>query len=199
MKIIFIIGGIGSGKSSVVKLLTILGAKHINLDTVGHSALEDKMVIKDLVSAFGNQILDAQGNIDRRSLAGQAFLSQENVLQLDRVTFPIIAKLLKAQLREVEAETPDAVVAVEASSYDPTRLEFEVQPDILVAVAAPEEVRIERAIKAGFEEGDARRRSALQPTDAERKAWADHVIENGTSFEDLQHQVALFWDTVRAG
>lgn len=196
MQIVFIIGGIGSGKSSVSDLLGILGAKRIDLDKIGHQALEDKATIKKLVSAFGTSILADKRTIDRKSLAAQAFLTDESVLRLNTITFPKIAELLVDQIEELAQVEPDAVVVVEASSFDPTKYDFAVQPDILLAITAPEELRIARAVKAGFDEADARRRNRMQPSDEQRSAWADHVIENDASFEELQHEVATFWDEV---
>lgn len=188
MKTIFIIGGIGSGKSEVTRRLADLDVrmKLTDLDILGHKALEDKRVIAALVELFGEEILDAQGKIVRGRLAEKTFGSSESVSELEAVTFPKIAELLEQK----RADLPqNAILLVEASSYNPDKESFTIRPDMLVAVTADEETRIKRAVSKGFEEADVQARNARQPTDAQRTQWADFVIENNGTEEELQQKV----------
>ena len=66
----------------------------------------------------------------------------------------------------------------------------------IVAVAAREDLRVARAVSRGFSEDDVRARIARQPTDAQRAAWADYVLQNDGSEDDLVSEVESLWNTV---
>lgn len=189
MKTIFIIGGIGSGKSTVVDLFDELGARVIDLDAVGHEALNDSLVKDKLVEVFGSNILDESGVVIRKHLANRAFSSNEMLMKLNTITFPHIERLMKKQIAALAQTDENDFVVIEASSYNPDKTNLSFKPDYIIAVTAPEEERIKRAVKSGFSEEDARSRNKVQPTDQQRISWADRVIHNDSSLDDLRSQV----------
>jgi len=194
MRKVFIIGGMGAGKSAARKALVDLGVACIDLDEIGHQVLEWQAVIADLVAAFGSDILGDDGQVDRRALAAKAFTSPTQTRLLNRITMPRIEDALTQRLAELERQGVPAVV-VEFSVFKDRSSSLASMADTIVAVCAPEEQRIARAVEAGWDEEDVRRRIARQITDDERRRAADVTFENAGSIEDLYRQVQTWWRT----
>ena len=197
MKVIVVIGGIGSGKSTVSGAFRDLGAAFIDLDVVGHEILLRDDVKADLVAGFGAQIIGPDGEVVRPELAKCAFASPEKTQLLNDTTHPRLIAEAKRQLAAFEADGALATV-IEISPYDGPEGRFGVftdMADAVVAVVAPIEVRVKRA--AGkFSEQDVRNRIARQASDDERRTWATHVVTNDKTVAELRWQVEEIWDSV---
>lgn len=194
---VYLIGGIGSGKSSVVARLREWGVPVCDLDEAGHRALCLPEVKGALRRAFGACVFDECGDIVRRALAREAFATPERTATLNRITTKSIVKLLDewlARQAALAARRGDSapVCVVEVSAYDGPNGRFP-DPDEILAIVAPLEARIERAMTNGFEEKDVRARIARQPLDSERRAWADAVIENDGDMAQLHAAVDAWW------
>ena len=197
MKVIVVIGGIGSGKSTVSAAFRDLGAGFIDLDVVGHDILLRDDVKADLVDAFGPEIIGADGEVVRPELAKRAFASAGRTALLNDVTHPRLIAEAQRRLAEFEADGALATI-IEISPYDGPEGRFGVftdMADAVVAVVAPIETRVKRA--AGkFSEEDVRNRIARQATDEQRRAWATHVLVNDSTVESLRWDVEEIWDSV---
>ena len=197
MKIIVVIGGIGSGKSTVSRAFRDLGAAFIDLDVVGHEILLRDDVKADLVAAFGPEIIGADGEIVRPKLAKRAFTCPENTAVLNEATQPRIIAEAKRQLGVFEEDGALATI-IEISPYDGPEGRFGVftdMADATVAVVAPIEVRVKRA-SGKFSEQDVRNRIARQASDEQRRSWATHVLVNDDTVEALRWEVEEIWDSV---
>ncbi len=196
MKRIFVIGGMGAGKSTATRALVAQGLPLIDLDKVGHEILKRDYVKWELVDEFGEDILNDEGEIDRSVLAAKAF--QDDVLTslLNRITMPRIEEGFADTLDELEAAGNEAAV-IEYSAFKHREASLARETDCIIAVLAPLDVRIERAVAAGWDEDDVRRRIAQQITDAERIEAADMVFDNDTTPEDLAAQVIAWWNEFR--
>ncbi|MDD6786445.1 MAG: dephospho-CoA kinase, partial [Eggerthellales bacterium] len=104
MKTIFVIGGMGAGKSTASRALASQGIPLIDLDVVGHEALTLDVVAQELAAAFGPQVLDAQGNVIRGEVAAAAFASEQATQMLNGITQPRIRELLAQKLNALERE-----------------------------------------------------------------------------------------------
>ena len=193
MKIIFIIGGMGAGKSVACKALEDQGLEYIDLDEIGHEIHHWPIVKDELVAAFGEDILDESGEIDRPALAKKAFVNPEETRKLNRITQPRIEDAFATRLDELKAEGCPAV-AVEYSVFKSRNMSLAYRADVIVAIAAPVETRVRRAVASGFEEQDVRRRIAQQLTDSERAERADVVFSNEGSPEELYNKVVAWWN-----
>lgn len=193
MKKIFIIGGMGAGKSMATKALVEQGLPFIDLDEVGHEVLTRDYVKADLVEAFGDDILDESGEVDRAALAAKAFVSDVRTSLLNSITMPRIEETFADRIDELERGDHDAVV-IEYSAFKNRNISLAAKADCIIAVLAPLDVRIERAVAAGWDEDDVRRRIAQQITDAERMEAADVVFHNDSTPDELKRQVVEWWN-----
>ena len=196
MKKLFIIGGMGAGKSTARKALVEQGLPNIDLDQVGHDVLLWDTVKSELVETFGEDILGADGEIDRRALAAKAFVSPAETRKLNRITVPRIEDAYTDRLAKYEREGHEAVV-VEYSVFKSRASSLAYSADVVMAVLAPLDLRIERAVASGFDEADVRRRIARQITDADRIEAADVVFNNDGTPEELHNQVIAWWSEYR--
>lgn len=190
-KTVALIGGIGSGKSTVCDMLSSLGAGIVKLDEIGHDVLAYSEVKTSLRKAFGDTIFDDEGNVVRSRLAAAAFDSAEHTQQLNSITHPAI---MGECFRRIDAlrEGHDVVV-VEVTSGEMTREAF-AWADVIVAVNVPEEVRLVRACaRGGQSEADIRARMAQQPSDEQRASIADYTIDNDGSVEQACRAVEAVW------
>ncbi|MCI8340464.1 MAG: dephospho-CoA kinase [Eggerthellaceae bacterium] len=192
MKKLFIIGGMGAGKSTARKALTDEGLPYIDLDKVGHDIHSWDTVKEELRETFGDDVFDAQGCVDRAALAAKAFVSPAETRKLNRITMPRIEEAYLDRVAELEAEGHDAVV-VEYSVFKNRLTSLAYSADVVIAIVAPLDLRIERAMKSGFDEADVRRRIAQQITDAERIEAADVVFNNDSTPEELRNEVITWW------
>lgn len=192
MKKLFIIGGMGAGKSTARKALVDEGLPFIDLDKVGHDVLMWDTVKEELVETFGEDILDEDGEVIRPALAKKAFVSPAETRKLNRITMPRIEDAYTDRLAELEREGHEAVV-VEYSVFKSRASSLAYSADVVMAVLAPLDLRIERAVASGFEESDVRRRIVQQITDADRIEAADVVFNNDGTPDELRNQVLLWW------
>ena len=193
MEKIFVIGGMGAGKSTARQALVDQGLEYIDLDKIGHEIHHWQVVKDDLVAAFGEDVLDENGEVIRSVLARKAFVSPAETRKLNRITQPRIEDAFTTRLDELEAAGCPAVV-VEYSVFRSRQMSLAYLADIVIAVLAPLELRIERAVASGFDEQDVRRRIAQQITDAERIEQADVVFNNDGTKEELYNKVVAWWN-----
>ena len=153
---IFVTGGIGSGKSTLMEFLKEKGAGIVLADEVGHENLHDSEMKAELVKAFGKEILDTNGEIIRSELAARAFATPEDTARMDAITQP---RLYEGCLRHVASVgQTHKVVVLEMAILD-GRDDFYKHADIVVAVTTSPEVRVRRLMESrGFSEEDARNR-----------------------------------------
>lgn len=184
---IFVTGGMGSGKSTFTDYLASLGASVIYADLVGHDNLANPVMKQELVSAFGDQILDAQGVIIRSELAARAFSSPENTHKLDSITQSYLYNECLRRLEEAEKSCP--VVVLEMAILD-GRDNFFRNADIVVCVTASSEIRIQRLVEGrAIPEEDAKNRIARQVPEECRIAISDVVFVNDGSIKDFQKRI----------
>ena len=191
--------GSGTWEEAEAKLQAAIeaGAAFIDLDVVGHDILLRDDLKRDLVAAFGPEIIGADGEIVRPELAKRAFATPEKTQVLNEATQPRIIAEAQRQLGVFEEDGALATV-IEISPYDGPEGRFGVftrMADAVVAVVAPIEMRVKRAV-GRFSEEDVRNRIARQATDDERRRWSTHVVVNDTTVESLRWEVEEIWDQV---
>jgi len=195
MKVIGLTGGIASGKSTVSQFLKELGSVTIDADKVGHEAFKpDSETWREVVNAFGKEILTPDGEIDRRKLGSIVFSDSRALARLNQIVHPRIYALVKARIEEYRWEGV-GVVVLEAP------LLFEVAPPSLAdevdevwVTVAPEAVVLKRLKdKSGLSEAQSQARIRSQLPSEERLKHADVVIETDCGLDELKAKVAKLW------
>ncbi len=180
MYTVMVTGGLGSGKSELVRELCALGATSIDLDEIGHLVLdEDEEARRELAACFGEDIVDGEGVVNRALLARRAFATPQATEQLDAIMSPRILARAADYLVDVHCvPVSDAPVqVVEAALLDRVP-DFAALADERIAVSAPSDLRLARAVERGMDAGDACARIAVQASDAARERIADVVCDN---------------------
>ena len=197
MFVIGLTGGIGTGKSEVSRLLAELGAEVIEADRVAHEAYEPGTPgWREVLEAFGDRVLDADGWIDRKRLGGIVFDDEQARERLNAIVHPIVRQLLEERIaglgREgakfAVIEVPLLIEAIKQQSRWTRML------DEIWVVTAPEEQVVKRVqTRSRLDEKAIRARIVSQATDQERIEHADAVIDNSGSLEGLRHEVTNLW------
>lgn len=189
MKLIGLTGGIGSGKSTVAQLLVEKGWALVDADRIARDIVEPgQPALAELAEAFGEDILRADGSLDRGLLASRAFASREKTDLLNSITHPRIHEETQARFAAARRAGEEFVV------YDmPLLVDNGLHKDMdaTIVVDVDVEERVRRLVEfRGLEEDDARRRIAAQIPDDVRRAAADVLIDNNGPREALDAQVA---------
>jgi dephospho-CoA kinase len=182
-------GGIGSGKSTVSALLAARGAVVIDADRIAREVVEPGTPgLAAVVDAFGDSVLTPDGALDRPALAAVVFADPSARARLDGIVHPLV----RARAVELIAALPDDAVVVQDIPLLVETGQAGAFDLVLVVEAAPE-TRVDRLVRRGLTEEDARARIAVQATDDQRRAVADAVMVNDGTPEDLAGQVDRFW------
>ncbi len=193
MKVIGLTGGIGSGKSTVSQFLKELGAAVYDLDKIGHDVIQKNGgVYKQVLSAFGDGILAADGEIDRIKLGKMVFGNPDALKRLNSIVHPAIDKKINKDIEEGRLHGVKVMVMEAAAMLEAGRA---WQADEIWVVMAPETAIIERIrVRPGYNEDIAKSRIHSQMTNGERIKKADIVINNDGTAEELKYKVVNEWN-----
>ena len=200
MYVVYLAGGIASGKSSVALELERRGAWRLDLDQVSRLVLEPGSACLDEVAQeFGDDLLDAEtGELDRGLLAARAFGDAESAARLEAIELPYIRQtLVKALAGEGCVESLPDVCVVEVPLLDRMKSMFDLADEI-VCVGCPLEVRRVRAEGRGMDVADFDRRAANQPSEQYLRQHADTMLDNSGTPDELEAQLAAWWDAHEA-
>jgi len=194
MVVVGLTGGIGSGKSTVGRLLVERGALLVDADEVARQVVEPgQPVLSALVERFGDRVLQADGHLDRAGLAAIAFADDEARRDLNRITHSAIREEMLRQADAVAAADPDAVVVLDIPLLAEGGRDRYPLAGVLV-VDAPLEVAVGRLLASRrMTEAEARVRIAAQATREQRWAIADLVIDNSGDLAHLKTEVDRVW------
>lgn len=179
-------GGIASGKSAVSARMAEHGALIIDADLLARQVLEPGTEgLDEVVAAFGEQVLTAEGGLDRAALGRVVFADDDARARLNAIVHPRV-RAAAAALREAAPAgsivVEDIPLLVETGQQD--------RFDVVVVVQAPHPERVRRMVhNRGMSQDDAEARIRAQATDAERAAAADVVLINDGSLSQLQQKV----------
>ena len=196
MKIIGLTGGIGSGKSTVARSLQKHGFPIVDADLIAREIVEPgQPALAELAKEFGEDILNADGSLDRGLLASRAFTNKDTTQRLNDITHPRINQRTQELFDEARENGAEAVI------YDmPLLIDKGLHKDMdaTIVVHAAEHVRLERlTTKRGLDVDDVRRRINAQIDDETRKQHADILLDNNGTEEDLTKQIAQAVDKIK--
>jgi dephospho-CoA kinase len=183
-------GGIGSGKSAVSLRLGARGAVVIDADLLAREVVAPGTAgLADIVVAFGPDMLDPEGGLNRTAMGARVFGDDAARAKLEAIIHPRV----RQRAREIEAAAgADAIVVHDIPLLVETGQARDF--DVVIVVESPADVQLERLTgPRGLTVEDATARIAAQATPEQRREVADHVIRNDSSFEDLDTQVEAVW------
>jgi dephospho-CoA kinase len=189
-------GGIGSGKSTVARLLERRGAAVIDADQLAREAVaKGTPGFERVVEVFGTDVVTSEGDLDRSALAARIFSDPVQKAALEAIVHPEVARRFGDQV-DTFRDTDRIVVYV-----TPLLVELGLAPafDVVVVVTASPHLRVSRvASDRGLSPDEVRGRLAVQATDEQRAEVAGVLIDNDGSLSDLEPQVDRLWDDLRA-
>ena len=196
--ILGLIGGIGSGKSLVSAEFAKHGGLLISGDALGHEALRQPDLMARVVERWGQEIVGADGSINRRALGKKVFAAASERKELEGIVFPYIERRIREEIAAAQ-ETPavrfvvlDAAVMLEAGWNNVC--------DWLVYVDVPRDVRVQRlAENRGWTEKELAAREAAQMPLTQKQQRADFTIDNGGAVEQTVRQVQQLLTKLRLG
>jgi dephospho-CoA kinase len=193
MFVVVITGGLGAGKSTAADFFRRHGAVVLDLDDIAkHTMVKGSPVLQRVADEFGPDVLLADGSLDKAALAREAFGSPERAAALNAIVHPAVAREVGPALSDLRLmQQPPEMVVIEVPLLAEAPIYAELA-DAVLAVVAPESMRLSRAVARGMSERDAKQRIALQATDAERSALADRVVINDGEREALDRQLEDF-------
>lgn len=194
MKLVGLTGGIGSGKSTVGRLLASHGAAVCDVDQLAREVLGDnEPSLAQVRERFGDSVFHADGSLDRQALAAIVFPDPQALKDLEQITHPHIAVRLAEWIAAQDGrESAETLVVVD----HPLLIETQdlSRYDAVVVVTCDDDVRRDRLInQRGLHPDDVAARIAAQTDDATRRIHATHVIDNSTDQASLAVAVASLY------
>jgi dephospho-CoA kinase len=190
MLLVGLTGGIGSGKSTVARMLAERGAVVIDADDLARRAVDrgtgGHAAVKE---TFGPSVMTEEGDIDRGRLADLVFHDPEARQKLESIVHPEVARLFVGEAERYRGTDRILVYAV------PLLVEKGLQGmfDVVVVVSAHEETRVARLAERGVPVEATRDRMAAQVPDRDRERVADVVIPNEGTMDELERRVDELW------
>ncbi len=190
-------GSIGSGKTTVAKRLSERGAHVLDADEFARKETSrGSSGLKEVVAAFGKEMLTPDGSLDRGKLASVIFHNDEKRFLLNAILHPRILNAMRARAEELFIKNPDAVIVydmpllIEAGEYK--------QVDRVWLVTADDETRAKRIMaRDNLSREAALSRIAAQMPQSEKLNYADDVIDNSDGLNALYERVDALYDALR--
>lgn len=190
-------GGVASGKSTAAKMFADLGATIIDADRVGHDLLASSLsAYQEIVHRFGDEILDASGEIDRKELGALVFADPIKLQDLNAIVHPKIIARVEQIAEQLGAAHPGEVIVVDAALI----FEAGIGASFLKVIVAwcQREQQIERLVaKTGLTREAALRRIAAQMSVEEKRRRADFLIDCSGSLEKTRAEVEALYAVLK--
>jgi dephospho-CoA kinase len=173
-KIIGLTGGIGSGKSTVAHYIASKGIPVYVADEAAKEVMEQSEVVPQIQSLFSQNVIAANGKLDRKAIAELVFSDTDQLNKLNAIVHPLVKAHFLAWMQQHKSEpfvVKEAAILFETGSN--------VACDKVILVTAPEEIRIQRAMLRDKTSKEAvLNRMKNQLSDAEKSKKSDFIISN---------------------
>lgn len=196
MVVIGLTGSICSGKSTVAAMFQRLGATVIDADQVARELVEpDQSLFEAVVSAFGCEVVDVNGRIDRQKLGTIVFADPQARRRLEAILHPAIIEECERRIRQAEVSGTrvcliDAALLIESGWY--------ARCDAVILVEASEAIQLDRLVGSrGLSRDGAMLRIRSQMPQHEKRQYAHYVIENDGSLDVTARRVQAVWEQLR--
>ena len=195
MPVIGLVGGIGSGKSTVAKAFADLGCVVSDSDKSGAQALQAPTVVKELVSWWGDEVLDETGRVDRKKVAKIVFQDADTRSKLEGLIHPMIHQDRRQLIEKARNDGGIRAVIVDAPLLYEAGVDSEC--DAVVFVQTPKRMRVQRVSEGrGWDESELDRREKAQMGLEQKRNRADYVVANGGPIDELPAQVSQILEEI---
>lgn len=196
MYVIGLTGGIGSGKSTVAKLLEHHGASILSADLVGHEVYEPgRPAWQEIVDAFGRDVIGGDGTIDRKKLGPIVFSAPENLARLNAITHPRMKELMHEKLDALDRSGARIAVLEAALLFDAGW--DDLANEVWVTVVPAQVAAKRTAERSNLAVEEVLRRIDAQMSNAERVERSDVVIDTDCPLEGTSRQVDERWEDLQ--
>ena len=196
MTVISLTGGIASGKSLASAYLGEKGAHLIDADKLGHRAYEpDTQAFAQVVEAFGDDVVGADGQIDRKVLGGKVFAEEGALTRLTDIVWPEIRRLAEAEIAATQAAQSNQVIVLEAAVLFEAGWD-DIGDEVWVITVDPETAITRATARDGIDREAVQQRIDAQLTNDERANRAGVVISNDGTEADLKAALDGEWSRI---
>ena len=187
MLVLGLTGNIGCGKSSVSTIFMENNIKVVDADIVARQIFDDKNLLNEVFSTYGESIKNQDGSLNRRALGNIVFNDDEKLILLNNLTHPKIKQKILSKVEEYKNQG-EKIVVIDAALL----IEDDYIPYIqkLILITCRKEIQINRIIaRDNCTKEEAISRINSQMSQEEKVKFADYIIDNSNSFEELQKKV----------
>ncbi len=185
--IIGILGGIGSGKSTVAAEFAKLGCKVIDADKIAHELLDEPAVKAKVVGLFGRAILDPKGKIDREKLGEVVFVDAQKLSLINEIIHPLVLQRAEELIEQYDCQNQVKAIVLDMPLL--VEVGWDKRCDKLIFVDCEQKLRLDRAKKLGFDKNQVKIRENFQISLDNKANLADNTVENNSDFSALAKQV----------
>lgn len=186
--VIGILGGIGSGKSSVANEFAKLGCKIIDADKIAHKILDEKKVKEKVISIFGKEILDNCGKINREKLAEAAFASGEKLAKLNNIIHPPVLAKIEQLIEKYQKQLETKAIVLDVPLL--MEIGWHKRCDKLIFVDCKKALRLNRIqTSRNLDEKQVKIREKFQISLDNKAAIADNTVDNNAGLPALVRQI----------
>ena len=185
--IIGILGGIGSGKSTVAAEFAKLGCKVIDADKIAHELLDEPTVKAKIINLFGQTILDSAGKIVREKLAEVVFTDADKLSSINEIIHPIVLQWAEKLIKKYNSQNQVKAIILDMPLL--VEVGWDKRCNKLIFVNCEKKLRLNRAKKLGFDKNQVKIRENFQISLDNKAGIADNTVENNSDFSALARQV----------
>lgn len=182
-------GSVAVGKTFVSAVFRELGCFVLDADKIAREVVEPRTAgLESIVDAFGSEILLPNGELDRGKLRAVVFADETKRKLLNSIVHPLIIERQDEWLNDIERKHPNAIAIVDAALM--IESDGYKRFDKLIVVWCEPELQLKRLMaRDGLDADEAKRRITAQMSQAEKKSFADMLIDTSRGFEDTRRQV----------
>jgi dephospho-CoA kinase len=192
IKVIGIVGGIASGKSTIAEMLESLGADLIDADKICHELINTKDIAHAITKRWGNHIQDNHGKIKRDALAEIVFSDRKEISALNRIIHPKAIEQIKSRIAKLHVKAATKAIVLDAALLVESNL-IDIC-DIVLFVDTKKnrcKIRVQNSRKWPLDEIE--KREKFQGLLPQKREVSDVIINNNHSKKDTFNQVKDFW------
>lgn len=195
MLILGLTGNIGCGKSSLSKIFSDNNIDIVDADIIARQIYDDEKLLKKVYDTFGTDIKNEDGSLNRKALGRIVFNDDEKLIQLNKLTHPVIRQNVTNEIEEYKKQNKKIVVLDAALLIESDYLNF---VDKLLVITCDEDIQIERIKKrdnCSTEEALSRIKS--QMSQENKVKYADYIIDNSGTIDELKEKAFIFLNYIK--